>query len=104
MPVFSFFKEIRKYGQPSSPMPSTCNMKLKYLILEFTSPMSIENFLQAFRKFISQREKPSTINCDNGSNFIEVENLLQKVDWVIIPQYGEAQKIIWKFNPPSAQW
>lgn len=40
----------------------------------------------------------------NGTNFEGFNNLLKQVDRTKVTEYCLAQKIEWKFNPPSAPW
>lgn len=53
--------------------------------LELVMTLSTEGFLEALRRLIARRERPSVIY-DNGKNFIGASNLLQKVDWRKISQ------------------
>ena len=62
---------------------------------ERATPTSAEIFfLLSFKRFIFQRRRPSIIYCDNGSNSVGAEYILQKIDWIFISRYNEAQKII----------
>ncbi|XP_018360986.1 PREDICTED: uncharacterized protein LOC108759834 [Trachymyrmex cornetzi] len=59
-------------------------------------------FLEAFRRFIARRGRPSIVYSDNGKNFVGAKNLLQKINWRKISQYCALNEITWHFNPPSA--
>ncbi|CAL1678890.1 unnamed protein product [Lasius platythorax] len=72
--------------------------------LELVTFLSIELFLEAFRRFIARRGRPSTVYTDNETNFIEANRYLQEIDWSKIEEYSSAEKIQWIFNPPSAAW
>lgn len=72
--------------------------------LEITTSLSTEAFLQALRRFIARRGRPSIIYTDNGTNFVGARNLLRKIDWNKVKQFGAIRKIEWRLNPPSAPW
>ena len=44
------------------------------------------------------------IYSDNGTNFKGAENEFSCLDWENIVRYSTAQRIEWKFNPPTAAW
>jgi hypothetical protein len=72
--------------------------------LELVSSLSTEGFLQGLRRFIARRGRPAVIVSDNGTNFEGANNLLKKIDWKEIESIGTADRLKWKFNPPSAPW
>jgi len=72
--------------------------------LELVASLSTDDFLQALRRFIARRGRPTIIYTDNGKNFIGVRNLLQKIEWDKIKQFSAIHKIKWRLNPPSAPW
>ncbi|XP_018321246.1 uncharacterized protein LOC108734266 [Agrilus planipennis] len=41
---------------------------------------------------------------DNGTNFTGAENALSQLDWDEITKNSAVQRIVWRFNPPSATW
>lgn len=49
--------------------------------LELVSSISSMEFIQALRRFIARRCRPSIIYTDNGTNFTGTENLMAKLDW-----------------------
>ena len=57
--------------------------------LEIVSSLSCDDFLLAFRRFVSRHCMPCRIRSDNGTTFVAAAKVV-KVDWV--------------FNPPSAPW
>ncbi|XP_035217855.1 uncharacterized protein LOC118205424 [Stegodyphus dumicola] len=66
--------------------------------------VSTECFIQAFRRFIARRGRPSTVYSDNGTNFVGTSALLKKVDWVKVIAQETLHPITWKFIPPTAAW
>lgn len=72
--------------------------------LELTISLSAERFLQALRRFISRRGRPSVIYSNNGTNFVGADNLFRKIDWLVITNAATVQRIEWKFIPPSSPW
>ncbi|GIY60978.1 reverse transcriptase [Caerostris extrusa] len=49
--------------------------------LEPLTSLSTESFMQALRKFIARRGRPSTVYTDNATNFRGTDNALKKIDW-----------------------
>ncbi|KMQ84824.1 integrase core domain protein [Lasius niger] len=72
--------------------------------LELVTSLSTEEFLEAFRRFIARRGRPSVIYSDNATNFVGASNLLRRINWNKISQYCSINEIEWHFNPPSAAW
>lgn len=72
--------------------------------IELVSSLSTTCFIQALRRFIARRGRPTTIYSDNGTNFVGTENLLSVVNWDIIQECATVRRIEWKFNPPTAAW
>lgn len=72
--------------------------------LELLNSLSTEAFLGALRRFIARRGRPSVIYSDNGKNFDGMNNALNTLDWQGIHKYSTTEKIIWRFNPPTAAW
>lgn len=72
--------------------------------LELVTTLSTEGFLEAFRRFIARRGRPSIVYSDNGRNFVGASNLLRGINWNKIAQFGAINEIQWYFNPPSAAW
>ena len=70
--------------------------------LELVTSLSTAAFLESLRRFIARRGRPTTIYSDNGTNFVGACNLLKSVNWNKIGSYCSAEKIEWRFNPPSA--
>ncbi|XP_055932075.1 uncharacterized protein LOC129962353 [Argiope bruennichi] len=67
-------------------------------------PGKHRSFLLCLRRFIARRGRPKVIYSDNGTNFVDAENLLKKLDWDVIERETSIQRITWKFIPPSAPW
>ena len=49
--------------------------------LELVTSLSTEEFLEAFRRFIARRGRPTVVYSDNGKNFVGTRNLLQKINY-----------------------
>lgn len=72
--------------------------------LELTSSLSMDSFLQTFRRFVARRGRPSIVYTDNGGNFVGTNNAFSQLDWDKISKYSAAHQIDWRFNPPTAAW
>jgi hypothetical protein len=72
--------------------------------LELVSALSTESFLQAFRRFVARRGRPSIVYSDNGTNFTGASNLFKTIEWNSVHDQASIEKITWKFIPPSAPW
>lgn len=72
--------------------------------LELVTSLSSDAFIQALRRFIARRGRPSVVYSDNGTNFVGASNTLNKINWQEIMNYSSTHKIHWKFNPPTAAW
>ncbi|XP_050306311.1 uncharacterized protein LOC126743323 [Anthonomus grandis grandis] len=72
--------------------------------LELCTSLSTAGFLQVFRRFVARRGRPKKIYSDNGTNFVGAENALSALDWDSILRETSVQRIVWKFNPPTAAW
>lgn len=77
--------------------------------MELVTDLSTERFLQALRRFISRRGKPSDIFSDNGTNFVGARNQLTELMALLknrdchekISKECNAEGIQWHFSPPS---
>ncbi|GFY52787.1 integrase catalytic domain-containing protein [Trichonephila inaurata madagascariensis] len=72
--------------------------------LELTSSLSTEAFLLSLRRFIARKGRPRIIYSDNGTNFRGAQGELNGIDWEKILKLTTIQRIVWKFNPPTAAW
>ncbi|GFW07801.1 integrase catalytic domain-containing protein [Trichonephila clavipes] len=72
------------------------------LHLELVSSLSTDAFLLSFRRFVVRRGRPRIIYSDNGTNFRGAYNELVDIDWNVVSQYAEIQRITSKFIPPTA--
>ncbi|GFX98498.1 integrase catalytic domain-containing protein [Trichonephila clavipes] len=70
---------------------------------ELVQSLTTDTFIQALRRFIARRGRISVLYSDNGTNFVGTNNAL-RIDWDKIVVYSTAQKITWKFIPPTAAW
>lgn len=83
-------------------------MCTKAVHMEHVSDLSTERFLQALRRFIARRGRPSDIYSDNGTNFVGARNQLLELfnilesDREVICREATKEGINWHFNPPSA--
>ncbi|XP_055924416.1 uncharacterized protein LOC129956519 [Argiope bruennichi] len=71
---------------------------------ELVRSLTTDTFIQALRRFIARRGRISVLYSDNGTNFVGTNNALRALDWDKISVYSTAQKITWKFIPPTAAW
>lgn len=77
----------------------------KALHFEVVSDLSTEAFLLALRGFISRRSKPSTLYCDNATNFLGASNELNKfllVNKEDINNFCSDEGMKFAFIPPYA--
>ncbi|UYV69625.1 hypothetical protein LAZ67_7000025, partial [Cordylochernes scorpioides] len=72
--------------------------------LELVTSLSMEAFLQAFRRFIARRGRPLIVYSDNGTNFKGMANALKKIDFSRLKCDLTLKNITWKFIPPGAPW
>ncbi|UYV84801.1 hypothetical protein LAZ67_X003569 [Cordylochernes scorpioides] len=72
--------------------------------LELVTSLNTEAFIQALRRFIARRGRPTVIYSDNGTNFVGANNALKALNWKKIVLDQNLHKISWKFIPPTAAW
>ncbi|UYV66910.1 hypothetical protein LAZ67_4003301 [Cordylochernes scorpioides] len=72
--------------------------------LELVTSLSMEAFLQAFRRFIARRGRPLIVYSDNGTNFKGMANALKNIDFSRLKCDPTLKNITWKFIPPGAPW
>ncbi|UYV76691.1 hypothetical protein LAZ67_14001775 [Cordylochernes scorpioides] len=72
--------------------------------LELVTSLSTEAFIQALRRFIARRGRPTVIYSDNGTNFVGANNALKALNWKKIVLDQNLHKVSWKFIPPTAAW
>ncbi|GBM41892.1 hypothetical protein AVEN_13614-1 [Araneus ventricosus] len=72
--------------------------------LELVASLTTDSYLMAFRRFIARRGRPRTVYSDNGTNFRGTYNELSTVDWKKVVREANINRILWKFNPPTASW
>ncbi|GFW21449.1 putative RNA-directed DNA polymerase from transposon X-element [Trichonephila clavipes] len=92
-----------KGGQKSWIVLFTC-ATYRAVHLELTSSLSTDAFLLSLRRFIARRGRPRVIYSDNGTNFRGAHGELSGIDWEKVLKLATIQRIIWKFNPPTAAW
>ncbi|GFT72513.1 integrase catalytic domain-containing protein [Trichonephila clavipes] len=72
--------------------------------LELVTSLSTDSFLLALRRFISRRGRPKVIYSDNGSNLRGAFHEFSSLDWKTIMRETNTERIVWKFDPPTASW
>lgn len=72
--------------------------------LELVTDLSTEGFIQALRRFVARRGRPTTIYTDNGTNFKGTNNILKSLDWKKIETSEHLVSMRWRFIPPTAAW
>lgn len=72
--------------------------------LEAVTSLTAEGFMQAFRRFVSRRTRPSIMYSDNGGNFTLTRKQLESVNWSKVKTELSLEKIKWKLIPPNAPW
>ncbi|GFW48562.1 integrase catalytic domain-containing protein [Trichonephila clavipes] len=92
-----------KGGQKSWIVLFTC-ATYRAVHLELTSSLSTDAFLLSLRRFIARRGRQRVIYSDNGTNFRGAHGELSGIDWEKVLKLATIQRIIWKFNPPTAAW
>jgi len=74
--------------------------------LEVAHALTVDSFLNAFRRFLSRRGKVHTLFSDNGTNFVGAEKELRRTlcEWNtnFLAEQLRQCGIRWQFNPPSA--
>jgi len=74
--------------------------------IEVVHAMSSDSFINALRRFIGRRGKPSEILSDNGSNFIGAEKELRaavkRFNDAAVEKHLIQKNIQWHFNPSYA--
>ncbi|XP_043476289.1 uncharacterized protein LOC122507568 [Leptopilina heterotoma] len=71
---------------------------------ELASSLSVEGFLECFRRFVARRGRPRDVYSDNGTNFVGSNNAFGKLEWQKIANQSALSRIEWHFSPPSAPW
>ncbi|GFX84171.1 integrase catalytic domain-containing protein [Trichonephila clavipes] len=92
-----------KGGQKSWIVLFTC-ATYRAVHLELTSSLSTDAFFVVVETFYCQGERPRVIYSDNGTNFRGAHGELSGIDWEKVLKLATIQRIIWKFNPPTAAW
>lgn len=93
---------------------------VKAIHMELLSDMTTENFLAAFKRFISRRGKPTNVFCDNGSTFKGAQNKInefyqegqkidnycldEKIQFNFIPSYSPVFGGLWEAGVKSAKF
>lgn len=72
--------------------------------MELTFSLSTSGFLQVLRRFVARRGRPRVLYSDNGTNFRGADNAFANLDWELITRETATERIVWRFNAPSAPW
>lgn len=76
--------------------------------LELTTDYTTQGFLTAYRRFIGQRGRCSTLTSDCGTNFIGADNELRRLFRAASKEVADLSHLLaadgttWKFHPPAA--
>lgn len=75
--------------------------------IELVNDLTTESFINALKRFISRRGKPSEIFSDNGTNFVGARNELLRLTsgsgyQQRILEFTASDQINWNFIPPKA--
>jgi hypothetical protein len=91
---------IKRYG-----VIFTCLIS-RAIHLEVAASVDTDSCINALRRFISRRGKPTFIRSDNGTNLVGAEKEMRTLieNWNIdhIQDFSIQKNIDWEFNPPSA--
>lgn len=71
---------------------------------KLASSLSMDEFIDCFRRFIARRGRPKCMHSDNGTNFKGTANALKSLNWERVARNSSVLEIEWVFNPPSAPW
>ena len=73
--------------------------------LEIVTDLSVESFLQAFRRFSSRKSLPKILISDNASTYMAAaEELLSLFKSTLLTQTLNSKGVTWKFIPKRAPW
>ncbi|XP_058816400.1 uncharacterized protein LOC131679681 [Topomyia yanbarensis] len=81
----------------------------KAIHLELVGDLSTDRFLQALRRFVARRGRPTDIYSDNGTNFVGARNKLEEVLRLLrdkqhqekVSKKCAEEGIRWHFSPPA---
>lgn len=86
-------------------------MTTRAIHIEFVTDMTAEAFLAAFRRLIARRGNVVRLYCDNGTNFVGANSILQMENEEAVKEFEnkvKTQLLMYStkfvFNPPSAPW
>ncbi len=82
----------------------TC-MSSRAIHIELVESLDASSFINALRRFLSRRPRPTVIHSDNGTNFVGANNLLKAAlaEWnESAKAYLRQEGIEWRFNPALA--
>ena len=77
----------------------------KAIHLAFVKSLTTQDFLKAFKRFVSRIGLPNLILSDNGTNFVGAnKELLRFVqcNGADVERYSAEMNVTWKFIPPSS--
>ena len=85
----------------------TC-LSSRAVYVDLANDLSTNGFNQVYRRFMTIRGSPKTIFSDNGTCLVgasnELKEIIQKLDWKEIHEYGLDEGTEWHFSPANAPW
>ena len=82
----------------------TCAVS-RALHLEIVTDLTVETFLQAFRRFSSRKSLPKILISDNASTYMAAaEELLKLFNSPLLTETLTRKGVVWKFIPKRAPW
>ena len=73
--------------------------------LEIVTDLSVETFMQAFRRFSGRRSLPKVLISDNASTYMAAaEELLKLFSSALLTETLSRKGVTWKFIPKRAPW
>jgi len=68
----------------------------KAIHIEAVEELTSNSFVATLRRFVSRKEKPTEIWCDNWTNFVGLAAYLKHIECISVDEV-----LTWPFNPPS---
>ena len=82
----------------------TCAVS-RALHLEIVTDLTVETFLQAFRRFSSRKSLPKIMISDNASTYMAAaEELIKLFNSPLLTETLNRRGVVWKFIPKRAPW
>ena len=95
---------VRNGGDENKVCLFTCAVS-RALHLEIVTDLTVETFLQAFRRFSSRKSLPKILISDNASTYMATaEELLKLFNSPLLTETLTRKGVVWKFIPKRAPW